>query len=250
MVEVVLDVEKRTLLGKKAKRLLNEKKVPGVFYMEAENVSVQAEESRVRSLVSSHSTHIIKVKFKDGTERRAIINEVQFDPVDGEILHFDLHGVKQGQRITIQVPVQLVGTPKGVKDGGIVQHSMHRIRIQCDPESVPEQISVNVEELGITDSIHVKDLKIEGVKVLDNPESAIVTVVPPPTIKEETPEAVAAVTEEPTEPEVIGKTKKAEEEGEAEEAEAPKEKEKGRDKEKEKEKGRDKEKEREKKKGE
>ena len=137
-------------------------------------------------------------------------------------MHFDLHGIKEGQKITVQVPVQLIGTPKGVKDGGIVQHSIHRIKIQCDPEQVPEQIEINIDELGITDSVHIKDVKLEGVKILDNPESAIVTVVPPPTIKEETPEAVAAATEEPTEPEVIGKTKKAEEGEEAEEA--PKEK--------------------------
>ena len=233
MQEVVLDVEKRTMTGKRAKRLYADKKIPGIFYQGTENVSVQADEANVHKLVVSHSSHVIKVKFQDGSERRAILNEVQFDPVDGAILHFDLQGVREGQKITIQVPVQLQGSAKGVKDGGIVQHSIHRIRIQCDPDQVPEHIVVNIEELGITDSVHIKDLKLEGIKILDNPESAIVTVVPPPTIKEETPEATAeAAAAEPTEPEVIGKTKKAEEEGEGEGAEEPKEK--GKEKEKEK----------------
>ncbi len=228
MEEVVLNVEKRTLMGKRSKRLFAEKKVPGVFYLGNENVVVQADEAPVRGLATSHATHLIRVKFQDGTERRAILNDVQVDPVVGNILHFDLHGIREGQKITVQVPVRLIGTPKGLKDGGIVQHSIHRIKIQCDPEQVPEQIEINIDELGITDSVHIKDVKLEGVKILDNPESAIVTVVPPPTIKEETPEAVAAATEEPTEPEVIGKTKKAEEGEEAEEA--PKEK--GKEKEK------------------
>jgi large subunit ribosomal protein L25 len=233
MQEVVLKVEKRTLLGKKSRRLFAEKKVPGVFYLGEENVVVQAEEAPVRGLATSSTAHLIRVKFQDGTERRAILNDVQFDPVAGKILHFDLHGIKEGQKITVQVPVQLVGTPTGVKDGGILQHSIHRIRIQCDPEQVPEHIEIKVDELGIADSIHIKDVKLEGIKILDNPESAIVTVVPPPTIKEETPEAAAAVaTEEPTEPEVIGKTKKAEEEEEPEEGEKPKEKEKAKEKEK------------------
>ncbi len=217
MEEVVLNVENRNLMGKKAKKLFAEKKIPGIFYLGKENVSLQADERRVRSLVSSHATHVIKVKFQDGTERRAIINEVQVDPVHGGIRHFDLYGIREGQKIALQIPVLLVGSPKGVKDGGILQHSIHRIRIQCDPDSVPEHIEVNVAELGITDSIHIKDLKLEGVKVLDNPESAIVTVVPPPTIKEETPEAAAAA-EQPAEPEVIGKTKKAEEAAETEES--------------------------------
>ena len=216
MEDVVLNVEKRSLVGKKAKRLQAEKKIPGVFYMGSENVTLQADEVPVRKLAGSHTTHVIKVKFQDGTERRAILNEVQYDPVVGHILHFDLHGIREGEKVTLQIPVQLVGTAKGIKDGGILQHSIHRIRIQCDPDNVPEHAMVDVSELGISDSVHIKDLKMEGVKILDNLESAIVTVVPPPTIKEETPETAAlAATEQPAEPEVIGKAKKAEEEPEA-----------------------------------
>ncbi|MGO9480353.1 MAG: 50S ribosomal protein L25 [Candidatus Kryptoniota bacterium] len=235
MEEVVLNVEKRILRGKKSKRLFAEKKVPGVFYLGNENVVVQADEVPVRNLATSHATHLIRVKFQDGGERRAVLNDVQVDPVVGRILHFDLHGIKEGQKITVQVPVQLVGTPKGVKDGGIIQHSIHRIKIQCDPDKVPEHIEINIGELGIADSVHIKDVKLEGVKILDNPESAIITIVPPPTIKEETPEAVAAA-EQPAEPEVIGKAKKAEEGEEAAEEPEKKGKEKEKDKEKEKEK--------------
>ncbi len=220
MEDVVLNVEKRTLTGKKAKRLYGEKKIPGVFYLGNENVTLQADEAPVRKLAGSHATHVLKVKFEDGTERRAILNEVQYDPVAGNILHFDLQGVREGQKITLQVPVQITGSAKGIKDGGILQHSIHRIRIQCDPDNVPGHVTVDVTELGIADSVHIKDIKLEGVKILDNPEAAIVTVVPPPTIKEETPEAAAlAEAEQPAEPEVIGKTKKAEEEGEAAPAE-------------------------------
>ncbi len=218
MEEIVLNVENRTLMGKKAKRLQSEKKVPGVFYLGEENVSVQAEEAPIRSLASSRTTHIVRVKFQDGKERRAILNDVQFDPVFGHIMHFDLQGVREGQKLTLQIPVKLVGSPKGIKDGGILQHSIHRIRIQCDPDAVPEHIEINISELDIAESIHIKDIKVEGVKILDNPESAIVTVVPPPLLKEETPEAAAeGAAEQPAEPEVIGKSKKAEGEEEKEE---------------------------------
>jgi large subunit ribosomal protein L25 len=230
MQEIVLNVEKRTLVGKRSKRLLADKKIPGIFYLGNENIMVQADEAPVRKLATSRLTYLIKVKFQDGIERRAILNDVQFDPVVGKILHFDLHGIREGQKITVQIPVQLVGTPKGVKDGGIVQHSIHKIKIQCDPDKVPEHIEVNVADLGIADSIHIKDLKLDDLKVLDNPEAAIVTVVPPPTLKEETPEA-AAVAEQPAEPEVIGKAKKAEE-GEEITEEDEKAKEKPKEKEK------------------
>ncbi len=221
MEDVVLNVQKRTLVGKRAKRLYSEKKVPGVFYMGNENITLQADEAPIRTLVGSHAAHVIKVKFEDGSEQRAVLNEVQFDPVVGNVLHFDLHGIRAGEKITVEIPVRLTGSAKGIKDGGILQQSIHRIRIHCEPDSVPEHVVVDVAELSIGDSVHVKDLKLEGVKILDNLDSAIVTVVPPPTIKEETPEAAAAAAAEaPAEPEVIGKSKKTEEGAEA----APEEK--------------------------
>lgn len=220
MEDVVLNVEKRTLVKKKAKRLYAEKKIPGVFYLGDENVTLQADEAPIRNLVGSHTTHVIKVKFEDGSERRAILSEVQFDPVLGRVNHFDLHGIREGEKIIVDIPVRVVGSARGVKDGGVLQHSVHRIRIQCEPDNVPEHVMVEVADLGIGDSVHIKDLKLEGVKILENLESAIVTIVPPPSLKEETPEGAAlAGVEAPAEPELVGKAKKPEEgaEGAAEE---------------------------------
>ncbi len=217
MEDFVLNVENRTLVGKKAKRLYAEKKIPGVFYLEDKNVTLQTDEAPIRILLRSHTTHVIKVKFQDGSESRAILTDVQFDPVHGGVMHFDLRGIKEGEKIIVEIPVRLQGSARGVKDGGILQHSIHRIRIQCDPDKVPENVLVDVADLGMADSVHIKDIKIEGVRILDNPDSAIVTIVAPPSLKEETPEAAEAVAAEaPAEPEVIGKAKKAEE-GEAEE---------------------------------
>lgn len=216
MEDVVLNVENRTLVGKKAKRLYAEKKIPGVFYLGNENVTLQADEAAMRAIVGSHAIHVIKVKFEDGSEKRAILNDIQFDPILGKVLHFDLHGIREGEKIVVEIPVRLNGSAKGVKDGGILQHSIHRIRIQCEPDNVPEHIVVDVAELGISDSVHIKDIKIDGVKILDNPEASIVSIVPPPSLKEETAEGAAvAEAEGPAEPEVIGK-KKAGEEGGAE----------------------------------
>lgn len=219
MEEFVLNVENRTLVGKKAKRLYAEKKIPGVFYLGDKNVTLQTEEAPIRTLMRSHTTHVIRVKFQDGSESRAILTDVQFDPVHGGIMHFDLRGIKEGEKIIVDIPVRLVGSAKGVKDGGILQHSIHRIRIQCDPENVPEHVMIDVAELGMADSVHIKDVALEGVRILDNPDSSIVSIVPPPVLKEEVPEAAEVVAGEgPTEPEVIGKVKKPEE-GEPEEKE-------------------------------
>jgi len=104
----------------------------------------------------------------------------------------------------------------GVRDGGIIQHVIHRLKISCLPKDIPEHIEVNAEHLKMNQFVHVRDLKLERVTVLENESSSIVGVVPPTIEKEETVAAPGA--EVPAEPEVIGKGKKPEE-GAAEEGE-------------------------------
>jgi len=107
------------------------------------------------------------------------------------------------------VPVMLAGTPKGVKDGGTIQHVMHRLKVSCLPKFIPEHVVVQIAELGINQSIHIRDIKIENVKILESESSTIVAVVPPTILKEEVPADAAATTL--AEPEVIAKGKKPEE---------------------------------------
>ncbi|MBP6673606.1 MAG: 50S ribosomal protein L25, partial [Bacteroidetes bacterium] len=101
----------------------------------------------------------------------------------------------------------------GVKDGGTLQFIMHKVRVSCLPKYIPEHIELNVAELGMNDSIHIRDIKIENVKVLDNESAAVVAVVPPTVVKDEAavpgaPEAAAAGAAASAEPEVIAKGKK------------------------------------------
>ena len=91
-----------------------------------------------------------------------------------------------------------------------MQRVLHRLKVECLPRHIPEHVEINVENLGINQSIHVKDLTLENVTILENENSTVVAVVPPTILKEEVP--TAAPVEEITEPEVIGKGKKEEEE--------------------------------------
>ena len=134
---------------------------------------------------------------------------MQFDPVTDLPIHFDLQGVRADEELTIEVPVMLEGTPKGVKDGGTIQHVMHRLKVSCLPNFIPEHIVIQIAELSINQSIHIRDIKVENVKILESESSTIVAVVPPTILKEEVPADAAATTL--AEPEVIGKGKKLEE---------------------------------------
>jgi large subunit ribosomal protein L25 len=219
MADIILNAEVRKLVGKRAKRLRKEGKVPGIFYIHGEdNVTIEVPEAALHPLIYTSEAHVINLKLNNGLERSCILRDIQFDPVTDRPIHFDLQGVKAEERLTLEIPVVLVGTPKGVKDGGTMQRVLHRLQVECLPRHIPEHIEVNVENLGINESIHVKDIKLENVTILENENSTIVAIVPPTVLKEEVP--TAAPVEEITEPEVIGKGKKEEEE-EAEE-EAPK----------------------------
>ncbi len=133
-------------------------------------------------------------------------------------MHFDLLGLKENEEITIEVPIVLTGgTAAGVKEGGTLQHVIHKLRISCLPKHIPSKIEIDVAALNINDSVHVRDLKLDNVTVLENEDSAVVAVLPP-VIEKAPEEAAAAEAEAPAEPEVLAKGKKPEE-GEAAPAE-------------------------------
>lgn len=208
MSEVVLEAQVRKEVGKKAHTLRYEGKIPGVYYAHGEeNINITTTPLALRPLVYTTDTHLVSLKLDNGQVKTCVLRDVQFDPLTEKPIHFDLQGVREDEALTIQVPVILSGTPKGVKDGGTLQHVMRTVRVSCLPKYIPEHIELNVAELGMNDSIHVRDVKIENVSILDNEASTIVAVVPPTVVKEETPGTVDA-TATAAEPEVIAKGKK------------------------------------------
>jgi large subunit ribosomal protein L25 len=211
MSEIVLQAEIRDLTGKRAKHSRLAGMVPGVFYArEEKNVNIQVPKPVLDPLVFTSETHVIDLRLKDGTSRKCILRDVQFDPVTDRPVHFDLQGLKEDEKLTIEVPVVLTGgIPQGVRDGGMVQHILHRLKISCLPKDIPEKVEVNITELAINHSVHVRDLNIPNVTLLDHADNAVVSVLPPTVAKEA--EVVAVAEEAVKEPEVVGKGKKPEE---------------------------------------
>lgn len=210
MKKIVLSANKR-MTGKKS--VLNELRksgrIPGVFYSaHHEPISIEVLENMINPLVFTSKTHLIGLEMEGKEESECILKDVQFDPVTDKVIHFDLIGLTKGETIEIEVPVRLVGSAIGVKDGGILQHVLHKIHIECLPKDIPDQVDVEVTNLKIGDSVHVKDLQIEAVKFTTLSDSVIVSVTHPKVEKE----PVAGETTEITEPEVISKGKAVEEE--------------------------------------
>jgi large subunit ribosomal protein L25 len=213
MSEIAVRAEVRKEVGKKAKQLLKQGKVPGIYYGHGQsNIPIAMGELTLQPLYRSSAASIINLTLDDGSVHSCILREVQFDPVTDKPIHFDLFGLNENEELTIDVPVTVIGIPKGVRDGGILQHVLHRLRISCLPKNIPDRLEINVESLVINKSIHVKDLSIPNVKVLESENSTVVAVVPPTVLKEaEVAPGVVPAEAAPAEPEVIAKGKKPEE---------------------------------------
>jgi large subunit ribosomal protein L25 len=220
MSEIVMNAEVRTRSGKHSKQVRNEGKVPGVYYAHGEeNIKLEIPALSLQPLIYTSETHVIDLRLKD-VSKKAILRDVQFDPVSDRPIHFDLQGLRDDEEITLEVPVVLMGgIPIGVREGGVLQHIMHKVQLSCLPKNIPGKIEVNVSGLAMNKSIHVRDLSVPNVTILENPDDSVVAVIPPTVHKEA--EAVVATTEEAAkEPEVVGKGKKPEEGAEGGEAKA------------------------------
>ncbi|HEX2788778.1 MAG TPA: 50S ribosomal protein L25 [Ignavibacteria bacterium] len=189
--------------------------IPGVFYGHGvkENLNIAAKELDLKPFIYTSESHVIDLAIEgDNTKYSCIIKDVQFDPVKYKPIHFDLIALSDENTIDLEIPVHLVGTPTGVRDeGGLLQHFIHKLEIQCLPKHIPSNIELNVEGLHMNESIKVGDIKLENIKILNDENASVVGVVPPQVQKEETP-AEGLATDETKEPEVVAKGKKDKEE--------------------------------------
>jgi large subunit ribosomal protein L25 len=119
--------------------------------------------------------------------------EVQRDHIRGQFLHVDFLAVRRDQKIAVDVPVELVGESHGVKEGGVIEHHLWEVRVECLPTDVPDRIDADISRLGIGDVLRVSELEFpKGVTVLSDAEETIVSVVPPPILRIEEEEAAEA----------------------------------------------------------
>lgn len=215
MNEVILNLKKRDVMSKgELNRLRKEGWVPGVIYSKELETPIKFSvfETHLNKLIYTSETHMVTLRFEDGEEHFGIIKDVQFDPLTDKVIHVDMQGVKFGEVITVEVPVVTVGDSKGVKDGGKLLVSVNKLEIECLPRQIPESLEVDITDLGINDSIFVRDLSFEGVKILTPEDTLVASVSVPREIEEEETEEQLLGTDEPAEPEVISKGKAEEEE--------------------------------------
>lgn len=212
MAEIKVSAVKRELGTKGAlNQLRKDDKVPGVFYVKGEEpILFYAETTAINPLVYTAENHICLLSVDGGEEQLCILKDVQFDPVSEQILHVDFLGLTAGQELTLQIPVSYIGQAVGVKSGGTLAVFLHKLDVQCLPKHIPEHVEVDVTSLNVGQSIHVRDLSFENLKIMNGEDVLVVAVQRARGMDEQAEEEG----EEPAtaEPEVISKGKSEEEE--------------------------------------
>jgi large subunit ribosomal protein L25 len=179
-----------------ARKLRASGRIPGICYRRnAESVAVSLDPKELDRLIRNASSGIntlIDLKVAGGGDfdgRQVLIKELQRDPISGNYLHADLYAVDLKQTIHVSVPIQITGTAIGVtQDGGILDHATRELDVECLPNAIPEEFAVDVSELEVGQSLHVRDIKVlEGVEILNDPDVSIVSVVAPAVVEEEAP---------------------------------------------------------------
>lgn len=200
-----IPAEIRTTRGsRKAQLLRAEGMLPGIVYgLKSEPVAISVPASLTTAVIHSgaHTADLVL----NGKTEKVLIKAVQYDYLQTTMEHVDFQRVDPNQRVEVMVPLEFRGTPKGTKEGGILETQATEIEVDVKALEIPDVIRVNVENLELHGILHAKDIVLpEGAKLVGNPEKIIASVR---TVKEEVaPEAAAG----PAEPEVIGKKKEEE----------------------------------------
>ena len=226
MATVSLSANSREGKGKGAARSLRSQgQVPAVIYGHGRDPQALALNARDLDKMLSHiqaESTVIEVTV-GGQTAKTLIREIQRHPIKRQILHVDFQALVAGEKVTVSIPIVLLGIPEGVRlEGGVLDQTLREIEIEVDPSNIPDHVEYDVTNMVIGDSVHISDLKVpEGVEVIDDPETSVAVLAAPRAVIEETPAVAEAVEGEAgavAEPEVIGRGKEDEDEEGAEPA--------------------------------
>ena len=217
MATVNLSATARTDRGKGAARKLRSSgQVPAIIYgsaRDAQPLAINEKDlDRLLGTIAAEST-VIELGVDGGRPTKTLIREIQRHPFRRMILHVDFQELVAGEKVTVNIPLVLVGTPEAVRlGGGVLDQVMRELEIEVDPSNIPNHVEVDVTELTIGSSVHVRDLTLpEGVEVLDDGDASVCVVSAPRAVVEAAPVEEGA--EAVAEPEVIRAKKPDEEEG-------------------------------------
>jgi large subunit ribosomal protein L25 len=184
---VSLNVEPRVEFGtRKIKGIRKNGFIPAVIYGEGQPATLLQMKSHelevfVAALKGNPLIDLIIAGSKE--PQKAILQKLQRHPVTRKIIHVDFHAVNLAKKIKLEIPLEFVGSAAGVKQGGILEPHMRSIKVETLPNNIPDFIKIDVSELKLGHSFHIRDLNLSDIEILDDPENVIASVVIPKAMK-------------------------------------------------------------------
>ncbi len=176
MQKLELKAAKRASFGKKESRAARRNaQVPCAIYGGGETVHFTVDAKDVKPLIYTPQSYIVEFDI-EGTKEVGVMREVQFHPVREEILHIDFYRVQPGKPVAIDIPIKITGNSEGVKQGGKLVQSKRKLRVSGLAENLPDELVVDITELGVGKSIFVGDLHYDNLTLLTPATTAVCAV--------------------------------------------------------------------------
>jgi large subunit ribosomal protein L25 len=194
MDKKTLTVSERIVKGKSINRGLRRTgQIPAVIYGHNKPVTISLDEHEFMGKFRDMPENVIINLEMGGKKFDVLIKDFQEDIVKGKVTHIDFFEIEKGKLLRTHVPIHLHGTAIGVKEGGLLEHLLHEVEIECLPQDLPETIQIDVTDLQAHQSIHVKDIPaMQGVKILNSQDQVVCLVEVKAIVEEEVAEEVAA----------------------------------------------------------
>lgn len=204
-----------------ARRMRREGLIPGVIYSDGgEARAISLPKHDFEQMLHHHAGEQMMIQIElDGKESSVLLKDVQHNIMTGGTIHVDLHEVSMTKKLRVQISIELIGEAEGVRsEGGVLDHLLHSVEVECLPGDILEKIEVDVSELKLNEMLHIKDIELDASKyeIMMDDDVAVASVSVPRVVEEEEPEEgeegeEGAEGEEgeaaPTEPEVINEKK-------------------------------------------
>ncbi len=191
MEVVKIEAKKRTDLGKKAaKTLRNQGQIPCNLYGGKENVNFYAPYASFKSLIFTPDFKLAEI-IVDGTTYRAILKDLQANPVNENIDHLDFQELVETKKVKVNVPLKFTGTPKAAAMGGKVEQTMRKLTVLAFPKDLPSVITMDVSDMDFGSIKRIKELSLPGVEILHSPNIPVARLAVTRAVKEEAAAAAA-----------------------------------------------------------
>jgi len=177
MKSITINGSQRESVGSKAtKALRNAGQVPCVLYGGDKSVHFSAAELAFSKLVYTPNAHTVVIELEGGETYNAILQDIQFHPVTDRILHVDFYQVFENKEITMDIPVNYIGNPRGVRNGGVLRKNKRSLRVKALPGNLPDYIDANIEDLKIGNKLYITKLATDDYTFM-HPDNTVVCLV-------------------------------------------------------------------------